>query len=295
MLTAPRIAGLETQVRAYAQQLVEDGVAHGGFDAATQFGQLIPTITMCALMDLPVSERDKFLRWNMATLAGADFTSPEALQAYGEMAAYWTGLVEERKATPGNDLISQILHTEVKGEDLSSEEVAGFCSLLHDAAQNTTMNMITHGAVTLANYPDERRKLRANRALWPQALEEILRFVSPVQGLARATTCGVEIHGVSIPAGEQVLLLYGSANHDERVFENPETLNLDRPVRANYTFGHGIHHCLGSAVAKLEVRVALDVMLDLVGDWSADNDKIERNRLVPTPRGSNSTRCVRMT
>jgi cytochrome P450 len=282
VLTPSRIAALEPQVRSYARGLIEDFAGRGAFDAATEFAQLIPTITMCTLMNLPREDRQKFLQWNLDTLAGADFTSEAALKAYGEMGAYWNEIVAERRHHRGDDLISQILHTEVEGENLSDEEIGGFCSLLHDAAQNTTMNMITHGVIALGRYPDERRKLKDDPGRWPQAVEELLRYVSPVQGLARCTTRDVTLHGVTIPAGDQVLLLYGSANHDERVYPDPDVLDLDREVKAHWTFGHGIHYCLGNAVARLEVRVALSELVSVVGDWEVDETAIERNQLVPT-------------
>jgi len=144
------------------------------------------------------------------------------------------------------------------------------------------MNMIANGIVSLARFPDERTKLVAAPERWPQALEEVLRFVSPVQGLARSTTRDVEIGGTTIPAGDQVLLLYGSANHDERVFERPDSLDLDRDVKSHWTFGHGIHFCLGNAVARLETRVALQALLDHVPDYALDEAGLVRNQLVPT-------------
>ena len=282
VLTPSRVANLEPHVRQYADDLVVGFREAGGFDASTDFGQRIPTVTMCALMDLPVAERDKFLKWNMDTLAGADFTSPDALAAYGQMAEYWQGLVGERRVTRGDYLISQILHTEVQGEPLDDAEVAGFCSLLHDAAQNTTMNMITHGVMVLGRHPDVRRRLRADPSLWDNALEEILRYVSPVQGLARTTTRDVELHGVTIPEGDQVLLLYGSANHDPDAYPDPDVLDIDRNVKVHWTFGHGIHYCLGNAVARLEVKVAVQALVDAVGDWDLDESGVELNQLVPT-------------
>jgi cytochrome P450 len=237
---------------------------------------------MCALMDLPLGDREQFLKWNLDTLAGADFTSESSLRAWAEMDAYWKDLVVERAKRPGSDLVSLILTTPVKGEPFSTEEISGFCSLLHDASQNTTMNMITNAIMTLAKFPDQRRKLAADPDLWPQALEELLRYESPVQGLARATTREVTLHDVTIPAGDQVLLLYGSANHDERAFENPDTLDFDRPATINWTFGHGIHYCLGNAVARLETRVAVQVLMDTIGDWELDEAGVVRNQLVPT-------------
>lgn len=282
VLTPVRVAALESGVRASAEQILEEHLDDGEFDIATQYAQLIPTLTMCELMDLPTADRARFLQWNMDTLAGNDFTSDAALRAYEEMGQYWTELVAERRVTRGDDLISQILHNQGKGDPLSDEEIGGFCSLLHDASQNTTMNMIAGGILALADFPDERRKLVDEPGRWSTALEEILRFVSPVQGLARATTRDVEIGGETIPEGDQVLLCYGSANHDETVFPNPDVLDLDRAAKSHWTFGHGIHFCLGNAVARLETRIALDSVVDRIPDYAVDSSRVVRNQLVPT-------------
>jgi cytochrome P450 len=282
VLTPVRVAALEPGVRASADALLEPLVAAGGFDAATEYGQLIPTLTMCELMDLPTGDREQFLKWNLDTLAGSDFTSEAALAAYAEMASYWEGLVAERRKHRSDDLISQILHNQTAGQELSDAEIAGFCSLLHDASQNTTMNTITNAIIELARYPDERRKLARAPARWPRALEEILRFVSPVQGLARTTTRDVEIGGETIPRGDQVLLLYGAANHDPAVFERPDELDLDREVKSHWSFGHGIHFCLGNAVARLETRLALEALLRVAPEYEIEEAGVVRNQLVPT-------------
>ncbi len=282
VLTPARVASLEPRVRACARELLEALPVRGGFDAAREYAMAIPTLTMCELMDLPKSERERFLKWNLDTLAGADFTSQAALRAYAEMDAYWKGVVAERRKTRGDDLISLLLHQPVAGEALTDAEIGGFCSLLHDAAQNTTMNTISNAILSLARFPEERRKLVREPARWPRALEELLRYESPVQGLARTTTRDVELHGVTIPAGDQVLVLYGSANHDESVFPNPDVLDLEREVRSHWTFGRGIHHCLGNAVARLEVRVALEVLLERHPDYAVDGRGVVRNQLVPT-------------
>jgi cytochrome P450 len=282
VLTPARVASMESSVRESAEAIVDRIFDEGRFDAATDYGQLIPTITMCELLNLPLSDREQFLKWNMDTLAGSDFTSESALAAYAEMESYWEGLVAERRSHLSDDLISQILHNQAEGEELTDAEIAGFCSLLHDASQNTTMNMIANGLIELARHPDERRKLVEAPDRWPRALEEILRFVSPVQGLTRATTRDVEVGGETIPEGDQVLLLYGSANHDPTVFDRPDELDLDREVRDHWTFGHGIHFCLGNAVARLEVRVALKAVLDRIPEYEVDEAGIVRNQLVPT-------------
>jgi cytochrome P450 len=144
------------------------------------------------------------------------------------------------------------------------------------------MNMIAGGILALAEVPDARRRLVAEPARWSSAMEEILRFVSPVQGLARTTTRDVEIGGETIPEGDQVLLLYGAANHDPAVFDDPDTLDLDRDPKNHWTFGHGIHFCLGNAVARLETRVALQVLLERIPEYEVDFAGVVRNQLVPT-------------
>ncbi len=282
VLTPTRVAGLEPGIQKQAEGLVDAFVARGHFDAAKEYAQLIPTLTMCELMDLPKSDRAQFLKWNLATLASSDFTSDAALAAYEEMGHYWTDLVAERRVHRSDDLISQILHNQPEDAPLSDEEIGGFCSLLHDASQNTTMNMIANAIIALDAFPDERAKLVASPGRWQGGLEEILRFVSPVQGLARATTRDVEIGDIVIPEGDQVLLMYGSANHDERAFEEPDRLDLDREVRKHWTFGHGIHFCLGNAVARLETRIALEVLIDRIPDYAVRTADIVRNQLVPT-------------
>jgi cytochrome P450 len=287
VLTPSRVANLEPVVRRQAQSLVNGFKGRGTVDVVTEFARSIPTMTMCTLMNLPWEDHERFLEWNLATLGGADFTSEASLKAWGEMDAYWKDLVVERRKEQTNDLVSMILHAQVEGEDLTDAEISGFCGLLHDASQNTTINMICNAIISLGRFPDQRCKLRDDPGIWPSALEELLRFESPVQGLARETTCDVTVSDVTIPAGDQVLLLYGSANHDETVYRDPDVLDLDREVKFHWTFGHGIHYCLGNAVARLETRVSIQVLLENIADWEVDDNGIVRGQLVPT-RGVNA-------
>jgi cytochrome P450 len=283
VLTPSRVAALEPFVESHARSLIDAFKEKGSADAVTEFSQLIPSTVVCELMGLPREDQLKFLDWNLATIGGADFTSEAALTAYAEMEEYWKQLVTTRRADRTDDLVSQILLAVAEERaDLTDAEVWGFCSLLHDASQNTTINMITNGIIALAAHPDQRRKLAENPQLWSTGIEELLRYVSPVQGLARTTTTDVRIDDVTIPAGDQVLLLYGSANHDDAVHEAPETLDVTRESKAQWTFGHGIHYCLGAAVAKLETRVALKCLVDVLGEWEVDERAVVRSQLVPT-------------
>jgi cytochrome P450 len=283
VLTPSRVAALEPFIREHVTALIDEFKDAGRVDATTGFAQLVPSVVVCQLMGLPVEDQQLFLKWNLDTLGGADFTSPAALQAYAQMEEYWKQLVVGRHGNWTDDLVSHIFRAvEEDKADLTDEEIWGFCSLLHDASQNTTLNMIANGVIVLGRHPDARRRLKEDPSLWGNALEELLRYVSPVQGLARATTRDVELHGVTIPEGDQVLLLYGSANHDEREFDDPETFDIDRKIARQWTFGQGIHYCMGAAVAKLETRIALQGMVETLGDWEVDEAGIERSQLVPT-------------
>lgn len=283
-MTNRHIASLAPQVEAFTRELVEGWRGRDTVDLATEFAHQIPTVTMCALLGLPVEDRAQFLKWNLDS-HGDDFTSEAALRAYEEMEQYWVNLVEQRRSTPADDLISQILHADVEGAALSNEEISGFCSTLHHAAQNTTMMMLVNSAIALGRHPDERQKLLEEPTRWDTGVEELFRYESPVQGLARTTTRDVEVAGTTIPAGDQVLMLYGSANRDETKYDRPDTLDLDRDVRFHWAFGHGIHYCLGHAVARLEVRTAVRVLIEALPDYEVDEDSIVRYQLIPT-------RCV---
>jgi cytochrome P450 len=283
VLTPSRVAALEPYIREHVVEIIGEFKAAGRADATTEFAQLIPSVVVCRLMGLPREDQQQFLKWNLETIGGADFTSPAALQAYGEMEQYWKQLVLGKHGNWTDDLVSHIFRAvEEDKADLTDEEIWGFCSLLHDASQNTTLNMIANGVIVLGRHPEARRRLAAQPELWPNAIEELLRYVSPVQGLARATTRDVEISGTTIPSGDQVLLLYGSANHDDTEFDQPETFDIDRQITRQWTFGHGIHFCMGAAIAKLETRISLQCLVEALGDWEVDEGGIERSQLVPT-------------
>ena len=283
VLTPSRVAALEPFIRDHVTSLIDEFKGDGRVDATTGFAQLVPSVVVCQLMGLPVEDQQLFLKWNLDTLGGADFTSPAALQAYGQMEQYWKQLVVGKQGNWTDDLVSHIFRAvEEDKADLTDEEIWGFCSLLHDASQNTTLNMIANGVIVLGRHPEARHRLAEDPSLWTNAIEELLRYVSPVQGLARATTCDVELHDTTIPEGDQVLLLYGSANHDEREFDDPETFDIDRKISRQWTFGQGIHFCMGAAVAKLETRIALQCMVETLGDWEVDEAGPRAQQLVPT-------------
>jgi cytochrome P450 family 130 len=283
VLTPSRVAGLEPFVRELARGLIDKFRADGKADVTTQYAQVIPSTVVGELMGLNRADREKFLEWNLATVGTQDFVGEDALQAYAEMDGYWRETISSRRGARTDDVVSEIFHAQVEGgENLTDEEIYGFCSLILPASQHTTINMMSNAVITLARYPEQRMMLRDNPDLWPDAMEELIRYESPVQGLARTAMRDVEMHGVAIPEGEWVLMLFGSANHDETVYDDPDRLDITRKgARPHYSFGHGIHYCLGNAVARLQTRVALQELVETLGDWDVDEGGVVRNQLVP--------------
>jgi hypothetical protein len=187
---------------------------------------------------------------------------------------HFAGIVADRRARRRDDLVSALVDATVDGEHLTDEEILGFCFLLVVAGTETTTNLIGAGVLALAQNPAERSALIEAPGRLPAAVEEMLRWGSPVQSSARTTTEPVRRHGTEIPAGVKVLLLWGSANHDEREFPDAERFDIRRRIERHAGFGHGAHFCLGAALARLEVRVVFDELLTRISDWEVDQEGV---------------------
>ncbi len=170
-------------------------------------------------------------------------------------------LLDERRRQRRDDLISALIDAELEGRKLTQEELLGFCFVLVVAGNDTTTNLIANGAVLLAEHPDQRRLLAHDPSLVPDAIEEMLRYEAPAQALPRRLTREVVLHGQSLPEGAQLFLLWGSANRDEREFEDADRFDVRRRIKRQLGFGQGIHFCLGKSLARLEARVAFEELL----------------------------------
>lgn len=258
--TPRRIAGIESIVSDVAARLCDELAEVGEFDFQHRYAAPLPAMVVGRLIGVPDDMIGDFARWTETFLEinDAEQFAANAASIYEA----FNGLLAERRARPTDDLMSALLAAEIDGDRLSAEELLGFCMLLILAGNDTTSSLIGNGLVLLDRHPEQRDRLRADPTQWPAAIEEMLRYDSPAQSLPRTTTIDVECHGTIIPAGTRVLLLWGAANHDEREFDDPERFDIDRSIRRHLALGHGIHHCLGANLARLEARVAFTTLFD---------------------------------
>jgi cytochrome P450 family 130 len=254
--TPKRIAEMEPLVRATARGLLDGIAERGECEAQHEYAAVLPSVVIARMIGVPDEHIDAFRSWTESFL---EIQGPQDyLDSLGKCYELFAELLQLRRAQPGADLMSALLAAEVDGQRLTEEELLGFCFLLVLAGNDTTSSLVGTGLALLARDREQRQLLLDDPALWPTAVEEINRIESPTQVLPRTTTCEVEFHGRSIPAGSRVMLIWGSANHDEREFPDPERLDVTRPVPKHFAFGHGTHYCLGANLARLEARVALE-------------------------------------
>jgi hypothetical protein len=266
------IAALERAVRRIAEGLLVDVGPESEVDVVAVLARRLPVLVICDLLGFPAADAPTLKSWGDAILERVpddDSTPKPAREAAALMRAYFEEQIgaRRRRGADGDDLVSVLLRGRVDGGPLTPDELIGHCFLLFIAGNATTAALIGNGTLVLAGYPDERARLVADPALGEQAVEELLRFESPVQNMARATTREVGLHGTTIPAGARVLLLIGAANRDPRSFPDPDRLDLGRRIRRHVAFGEGIHHCIGAPLARLEGRVALGSLVELYPDY----------------------------
>lgn len=267
---ARRVAALEPRVREIARELIDGFLPDGRCDLMHAFAEQLPSRVIGELIGVPPERREAFLEWTAAMVATdtgaaqAERVRHPATQIYAE----FSKLLEERRIERRPDLMSALLDAELDGRRLTEPELLGFCFLLIVAGNDTTTNLIANGSVLLARHPEQRRLLAREPARIPQAVEEMLRFESPAQALPRRVTRDVTLHGVEIPEGAELRLVWGAANHDEREFDDPERFDVTRRVPRHLALGQGIHFCLGAHLARLEARVAFEELLARVTDYA---------------------------
>lgn len=272
--TPRAIAALEPRIREISAALLAEAAAKDTVDLIADYATPLPILVIAELMGIPSVDRERFAVWSQVIVnlsysmmggAEAKRTAMEFFAIRPEMNAYVMALVAERRVRPGSDLLSTIVQSEVDGQRMTDDDIFGFFLLLLSAATETTTNLIGNAVITLVEHPDQLQLLRSQRELIPSAIEEIVRFRSPGQVMFRQTTRDVEVRGQVIPANRFVLVMLGSANRDEAHIPDADRFDITRNPNPHIGFGHGIHFCLGAALARLEGRIALT---DLLGEFS---------------------------
>ena len=261
--TPRRVAALEPTVERLAGELAAAFVAKGGGDLIADVAEPLPVTVIAELLGVPHSDRPLLRPWS-ADICGMYELNPSreaadlAVRACEEFSDYLRGLARSRRADPRDDLVSAL--TQVDG--LTEDELIGTCVLLLNAGHEASVNVTGNGWWALFRNPDQLAGLRADRSLLDTAVEELMRYDTPLQMFERWVLQDIEVHGVPIPRGAEVALLFGSANHDPSVFHEPSRLDLARKDNPHLSFGAGIHYCLGAPLARIELVASFGALLD---------------------------------
>jgi cytochrome P450 len=285
VFTPRRIAEIEPRVRTYCARSLDPLVGGGHIDFIAHLGSEMPMRVIGMLLGIPEEDQEELRDAIDAglSLEGGETASP------ADQTARFAKYIEWRRRHPSDDLMTELLNARLvddRGDErtLSDDELLGYVGLLAGAGNETTTRLIGWTAYLLDRFPDQRRLLAADRSLVPNAIEEILRYEAPSPVQARYVTRDVELRGTRLPAGSTLPLLNGSANRDEREFEDADRLDVKRRDIHHLSFGHGIHFCLGASLARLEGRVALEEILARWSDWEIDHERAEMAR-TSTVRG----------
>jgi cytochrome P450 len=284
--TPRRMAEQERDIRSIARSFVEQVASNRGGDLQSMFAIPFPTAVIASLLGVDADRRDEFRHWSEQMVLGVfEPTTPEQqseIARSGEQMGQWLDeLVEERAGTLNDDLVSVLLRAEMEGGALTSDEMRGFVITLLVAGSITTAYLIGSAVVAMAADPSLLAQARHDSTVIARIAEETLRYEAPVQLMFRTATTSVEVADVTIPQGATVLALIGSANRDEEVFVNPDRFDPDRTnIGEHIGFGHGVHFCLGAALARLEARIAIEELLAVAPRLEITGDVTQMTSLV---------------
>lgn len=268
---SPRAMKNETRdvVSRIVNGLIDEFAAAGQADLVHQFTFTFPMQVMASIIGIPVSDYHAFHRMALDLISVGDDPA-RGFQAASDLVTYLTPLMDERRADPTDDLLSKLVHAEVEGSRLTAEEVLSFLRLLLPAGAETTYRLTGSCLYALLAHPEVYEEVRADRAAIDLLIEETLRWESPVQFVSREPTEDVEFGGCPVPAGAMLSVIVGSANRDERHYDEPDRFDLHRKNDDHLAFGFGAHFCAGSHLALLEARTALNALLDRLPDLRLD-------------------------
>ena len=263
--TPRAVAQLRDTVQRLTEGLIDNMAGQERVDVVADLAYPLPVAVICEMLGVPPADQGRFHGWSAAIVRSLDLTDETAVYerasaAAAEMTAYFDELLAERRARPRADILSALVAAEEAGDRLTREELFATCALLLVAGHETTVNLIGNGTLALLRHPDQWRRLREEPGIAASAVEELLRYDSPVQLTSRAALEDVTYKGQRFPRGTFVTFLLGAANHDPAVFADPGRLDLGRANNRHLAFGGGIHYCLGAPLARLEGEIALGTL-----------------------------------
>jgi cytochrome P450 len=263
-----RLRALEQHIAELVRELIDDLDAGQKLDFVDAFAAPLPLLVIADMLGVPGADRARFKRWSDAIIEAGTQPSTDNMAQSVELLEYFGSVIAERRQRPGDDLISLLVHSEIDGERLEEFDLLMFCMTLLVAGNETTRNLLAHGALALATCPDERALLRRDVTLMPRAVEEMLRWGSPVGSFMRTATRDTQLRGTPIREGDRLLLFYASANRDQEVFgSDAEEFHVTRDPTGHVAFGFGEHFCLGAQLARMEGRVAFTHLLERFAGW----------------------------
>jgi len=269
--TPKRVRAMEENLRHACDGIIDRVCERGNCDFVADIAAPLPIMVIGDMLGVAPSDRDDLLRWSDDMLKALGSPDPSmmdaATMAFIEYTEYINPVFEDRRRRhASDDLVGVLCHAEIDGDSLDNDSLVHETLLILVGGDETTRHVISGGFEELLAHPDQRDRLAADRALMPSAIEEMLRWVSPIKNMARTATRDVTLEGVSIAAGQELILLYPSANRDAAVFENPDEFDITRSPNPHLAFGFGAHFCLGNQLARLELRVMIDRLLARLPD-----------------------------
>lgn len=264
--TPRTVSDLAPTVHRLAGELVDDLVSDGGGDLIAKVAEPLPVAVIAEMLGIPAADRNLLRPWSadicgMYELNPDEETARRAVRASTEFSAYLRDVIAHRRAHPGADLISALIAAHDEGDRLTEQEMVSTCALLLNAGHEATVNTTGNGWRALFHHPDQLAALRGAPALLPTAVEELMRYDTPLQLFERWVLDDIEVGGTVIPRGSEVALLFGSANHDPARFPDPGRLDVTRADNPHLSFGAGIHYCLGAPLARLELTASYGALL----------------------------------